>query len=71
MKEKREPFCIDDVTAGEIARAWRALGTEEGLFCEPASAAGLAGLELGSAKPGERVVCVITGHGLKDPEAVE
>ena len=52
-------------------RAWRALGREEGLFCEPASAAGLAGLELGSAKPGERVVCVITGHGLKDPDAVE
>ena len=31
---------------------------------------GLAGLERGSAKPGERVVCVITGHGLKDPDAV-
>jgi threonine synthase len=59
---------VDD---DEIVRAWQALGREEGLFCEPASAAGLAGLELGSAKPGERVVCVITGHGLKDPEAVE
>jgi len=59
---------VDD---DEIVRAWRALGREEGLFCEPASAAGLAGLELGSAKPGERVVCVITGHGLKDPDAVE
>jgi threonine synthase len=59
---------VDD---GEIARAWHALGREEGLFCEPASAAGLAGLELGSAKLGERVVCVITGHGLKDPDAVE
>jgi threonine synthase len=31
----------------------------------------VAGLELGSAQPGERVVCVITGHGLKDPGAVE
>jgi threonine synthase len=59
---------VDD---NAIVRAWRALGHEEGLFCEPASAAGLAGLELGSAKPGERVVCVITGHGLKDPDAVE
>jgi threonine synthase len=59
---------VDD---DQIARAWHALGRDEGLFCEPASAAGLAGLELGSAKPGERVVCVITGHGLKDPEAVE
>lgn len=59
---------VDD---DEIVRAWRGLGREEGLFCEPASATGIAGLELGSAKPGERVVCVITGHGLKDPEAVE
>ena len=59
---------VDDA---EIVRAWRALGREEGLFCEPASAAGVAGLELGSAQPGERVVCVITGHGLKDPGAVE
>jgi threonine synthase len=59
---------VDDV---EIVRAWRALGHEEGLFCEPASAAGIAGLERGSAAQGERVVCVVTGHGLKDPEAVE
>jgi threonine synthase len=59
---------VDDV---EIVRAWRALGHEEGLFCEPASAAGVAGLERGSAAQGERVVCVVTGHGLKDPEAVE
>jgi len=55
----------------EIARAWRALGREEGLFCEPASAAGLAALERGAASPGERVVCVLTGHGLKDADAVE
>jgi threonine synthase len=59
---------VDDV---EIVRACRALGHEEGIFCEPASAAGLAGLERGSAAAGERVVCVITGHGLKDPAAVE
>ena len=59
---------VDDV---EIVRAWRALGHEEGLFCEPASAAGIAGLERGSAAQGERVVCVVTGHGLKDPDAVE
>jgi threonine synthase len=59
---------VDDV---EIVRAWRALGHEEGLFCEPASAAGIAGLERGSATGGERVVCVVTGHGLKDPAAVE
>jgi threonine synthase len=51
----------------EIAAARRLLGSEEGLFCEPASAAGIAGLKHGSAREGERVVCVITGHGLKDP----
>jgi threonine synthase len=59
---------VDDV---EIVRACRALGHEEGLFCEPASAAGIAGLAGGSAASGERVVCVVTGHGLKDPAAVE
>jgi threonine synthase len=60
------------VTVGEddIVRAWRALGREEGLFCEPASAAGIAALEQGAARPGERVVCVVTGHGLKDADAV-
>jgi len=58
---------VDDA---EIVRAWRALGHSEGIFCEPASAAGLAGLERGSAQRGERVVCIITGHGLKDPGAV-
>jgi threonine synthase len=58
---------VDDA---EIVRAQRALGHEEGVFCEPASAAGLAGLERGSATPGERVVCIVTGHGLKDAGAV-
>jgi len=51
----------------QIIAARDLLGREEGLFCEPASAAGIAGLEHGSAREGERVVCVITGHGLKDP----
>ena len=61
------------VTVGdaEIVRARHALGREEGVFCEPASAAGIAGLEGGAAKQGERVVCVITGHGLKDTDGVE
>jgi threonine synthase len=54
-----------------IVAAWRALGREEGVFCEPSSAAGVAALEQGAARPGERVVCVITGHGLKDPDAVD
>lgn len=55
----------------EILEAWRLLAREEGVFCEPASAAGLAGVIGGAAEPGERVVCVLTGHGLKDPGAVE
>ena len=49
-----------------IVAARGLLGSEEGLYCEPASAAGIAGLEQ-TARPGERVVCVVTGHGLKDP----
>jgi len=57
----------DDV----LLEAWRALAQEEGIFCEPASAAGVAGLAQADLAPGSRVVCVITGHGLKDPEAVE
>lgn len=51
-----------------ILRAWRALALEEGVFCEPASAAGLAALEERPVDRGARVVCVVTGHGLKDPE---
>jgi threonine synthase len=54
----------------EISAAWRALAREEGLFCEPAAAAGLAGLERGGAESGARVVCVLTGHGLKDVDAL-
>jgi threonine synthase len=52
-----------------ILTAWRLLAREEGLFCEPSSAAGLAAL-LADPPRGARVVCVITGHGLKDAEAV-
>ena len=52
-----------------ILEAWRLLAREEGLFCEPSSAAGLAAL-LADPPQGARVVCVITGHGLKDPDAV-
>jgi threonine synthase len=55
---------VDDAA---MIEARRLLGREEGLFCEPASAAGIAGLAQGSARSGERVVCVVTGHGLKDP----
>jgi threonine synthase len=62
---------IVTVSDEEILAAWRSLGREEGLFCEPASAASVAGLAKGAAAAGERVVCVLTGHGLKDPATVE
>jgi threonine synthase len=66
---ERSGGSIVTVTDDQIRDAWRLIGHEEGLFCEPASAAGIAGLPQ-SARPGERVVCVVTGHGLKDPQAV-
>jgi threonine synthase len=53
----------------QILSAWRLLAQEEGLFSEPSSAAGLAAL-LTDPPSGARVVCVLTGHGLKDPDAV-
>ena len=63
---------IDTVTDDEILEAYRRLAQEEGIFCEPASAACVAGfLKLareGPAIEGKTVVCVITGTGLKDPE---
>ena len=47
---------------------WQNLRTLEGIFSEPASAAGIAGLA--HAEHDGRVVCIVTGHGLKDPAAV-
>ncbi len=56
------------VSDDEILAAQRLLAREESVFCEPASAASVAGL-LGAAVPaGSTVVCVLTGHGLKDPD---
>ena len=52
----------------EILEAWRDLALYEGILCEPSSAAGLAALASAGIAPGTRVVCVVTGHGLKDPE---
>jgi threonine synthase len=54
---------------GEILAAWRDLATLEGVFCEPSSAAGVAALARERPEAGARVVCVVTGHGLKDQEA--
>jgi threonine synthase len=55
------------VSDEDIVAAWRELAATEGLFCEPASAAGVAAVRLGRVGAG-RVVVTITGHGLKDPE---
>ena len=52
----------------QILDSWRWLARQESVFCEPASAAGVAGLLQEGAQGAETVVCVITGHGLKDPE---
>jgi threonine synthase len=59
------------VTLSEEAliAAWRDLATTEGIFCEPASAAGLAALRADPVEPGSVVVCIVTGHGLKDADA--
>jgi threonine synthase len=52
----------------EILSAYRFLAAREGVFCEPASAACVAGLLRYGADGAERVACVLTGHGLKDPQ---
>ncbi len=63
---------IDKVTDEEILQAYRRLASLEGVFCEPASAASVAGLfKLAASKvwPRDaRITCTLTGHGLKDPE---
>jgi threonine synthase len=63
---------IDAVTDEEILDAYKLLARREGVFCEPASAASVAGLlklsRDGMDLRGKRIVCVITGNGLKDPE---
>jgi threonine synthase len=59
---------IQAVTDAQILEAYRFLAEREGVFCEPASAASVAGLLAHGAGDAERVVCVLTGHGLKDPQ---
>lgn len=64
---------IDSVTDDEIVAAYRFLAAHEGVLCEPSSAASVAGLfkaaELGQVLGNGTVVCVLTGNGLKDPDA--
>jgi threonine synthase len=63
---------FDQCTDEEILAAQKLLAEKEGVFCEPASAASLAGamrdIRGGKIKEGSRVVCTLTGHGLKDPD---
>jgi threonine synthase len=57
------------VSDEEILGAYRFLASGEGVFCEPASASGVAGLlKYGAPEGVTRIVCVLTGHGLKDPQ---
>jgi threonine synthase len=56
------------VTDDEILEAYRWLASHEGVFCEPASAASVAGLLKHGALGARVVACVLTGHGLKDPQ---
>jgi threonine synthase len=62
---------IGSVTDAEILEAYRLLASTEGLFCEPSSAAGVAGMlkrhRAGQLDPGQTIVCTLTGNGLKDP----
>jgi threonine synthase len=65
---------IDSVTDEEILAAYKMVAASEGVFCEPASAASIAGViklaKAGYFENGSSVVCTLTGHGLKDPDAV-
>ncbi len=65
---------MEEVSDEEILSAQRALASKEGIFAEPASASSIAGLmklrESGEISGDEVVVCVVTGHGLKDPDVV-
>ena len=63
---------IDMVTDEEILEAYKLVAATEGILCEPASAASIAGViklnKAGYYKGSARIVCTLTGHGLKDPD---
>ena len=59
---------VREVTDSEILDAYRHLARHEGIFCEPSSAASVAGLLRYGPDGAARIVCVLTGHGLKDPQ---
>ena len=59
---------VQAVTDAQIMSAYSMLASTEGIFCEPASAASVAGLLAHGAGDARRIACVLTGHGLKDPQ---
>lgn len=69
---KESAGAIDSVTDEEILEAYRTVAATEGIFCEPASAASVAGVmklsQQGKLREAEIVVCTLTGHGLKDAD---
>lgn len=64
---------IDCVTDEEIIEAYKLIAANEGILCEPASAASVAGVikahKAGLVDAGSKIVCVLTGNGLKDPDS--
>lgn len=71
VKEESQGW-FDECTDEEILAAQKLLAEKEGIFCEPASATSLAGalrdIQTGKIPEGSKIVCTLTGHGLKDPD---
>jgi len=71
VKEESDGW-FDECTDDEILAAQKLLAEQEGVFCEPASATSLAGamkdIDTGKIPEGSKIVCTLTGHGLKDPD---
>ncbi len=70
--QKESGGWFDSLTDEEILAAQKLLTEKEGIFCEPASAASIAGamrdIKSGKIEEGSKIVCTLTGHGLKDPD---
>ncbi|MDA0238030.1 MAG: threonine synthase [Proteobacteria bacterium] len=70
--QKESMGWFEECSDEEILRAQKLLAESEGIFCEPASAISIAGLskdiEIGRYEKGSKIVCTLTGHGLKDPD---
>ncbi len=72
VTQKESGGWFDECSDAEILAAQALLARKEGIFCEPASAASLAGalrdINNGKIPAGSKIVCTLTGHGLKDPD---